>query len=108
MLKNISIHASADNVDKNVDMYDAKNSFHAMAMCIHQTIVDADSVIEPLDLYRVVPTGLHGVPKTVIPIQACKISGNPKPHTSPKDYKVRIHADEVIKGEKDDLVWLIT
>ncbi len=36
MLKNISIRASADNVDKKVDTYDAKNSFHAMAMCVHQ------------------------------------------------------------------------
>ena len=53
------------------------NGCHAMAMCVHHTFAEADSVIEPLDLYRIEPTGPHGVPKTVISLQHVRFQVTP-------------------------------
>jgi len=53
LVKGRPILASADNVDKQVDTYDGKNSFHAMAMSVYQSASAGDeTVVGPLDLTK--------------------------------------------------------
>ena len=110
IVKNVSLRASADNIDKQVDTYDAKNSFHGLEMSIHQQTTVGEPVVTAPDLYTISPTALHGVPKTVIDINKCCITGNPKPHTSPQyeTYTLGMHEEEFSRSLKNDVCWLFS
>ena len=103
-----AICASADNVDKKVDTYDGKNSFHGMASSVYQQTCDGDTLVEPLDLYDVVPGSLVGVPNTCIQLAECDITGNPKPKCSPsyEPYKVGLHGEHFENALSNDIAWM--
>lgn len=105
-----AIRASADNVDKQVDTHDGKNSFHAMAADVFQPTCDGESAVEQLDLWKVSPGTLSDVPCTCIKLSECNIAGSPKPRTSPcySSYKVGLHADHFESTLVNDTAWMIS
>ena len=111
LVKGLPIRASADNVDKKVDTYDGKNSFHAMAISVYQPESDDETLVEPLDLSKV-SLGLqidHDVPSTCIQLVKCNITGSPKPRISPSymSYKVGVHKDCFVGSLNDDIAWMM-
>lgn len=54
-----------------------------MAASVYQTICDAETLVEPLDLYKVSLGALVGVPIHALSPIRCKIVGNPMPCASP-------------------------
>jgi hypothetical protein len=109
IVKGRAIRASADNVDKKVDTYDGKNSFHAMASSVYQPTCDGETLVEALDLYKVSPGALVDVPVTCIQLIPCDVTGNPKPRTSPcyMSYRVGFHEAHYEKSLKHDIAWMM-
>ena len=109
IVKGCAIRASADNIDKKVDTYDGKNSFHAMALSVYQSTSNGQPVTEPLDLYQVSSGALTGVPSTCIALKQCNITGSPKPRTSPSytSYHVGFHDEHFANALNDDFVWMV-
>lgn len=109
IVKGRAIRASADNVDKKVDTFDGKSSFHAMAACVYQPICAGETLVEPLDLYEVSAGGLLGVPSTCIKILKCDLEGSPKPQFSPHyaSYKVGSYDEHFDRAIKHDMCWMM-
>jgi hypothetical protein len=109
IIKGRHLRASADNVDKKVDTYDGKNSFHGMAASVYQAIGDGGPLLEPIDLYSVSPGALVGAPNTCVKLVQCDITGSPKQLTSPcySTYEVGIHASHFESELCNDMAWLL-
>lgn len=59
-----AIRAAADNVDKQVDTHDGKNSFHAMAFSAFLPTCNDKGAVEQLDLWKVSAGTVTDVPST--------------------------------------------
>ena len=112
--KGVPIRGSADNIDTQVDTYDGRNSFHGTAVSVYQRI-SPDSVLEnlspPLKLEDN-PTNLEelkSAPPTVVKMKPRRITGTPKPSTSPhyENFKLGQNRPEVDHAHQTDMAWLI-
>ena len=110
LLKNKTIRASMDNIDKKVDTPDGKHSFHGMAIGVYQSPGDGDAIVKQLQFgsEQSVSETLRNVPQTVIQILPCSIKGSPKPQTSPQyaNYKMGIYAKLYDASQVNDFAWM--
>lgn len=95
LLKNKTIRASMDNIDKKVDTPDGKHSFHGMAIGVYQSSGDGETIVNQLQLssQQHVSETISNVPQTVIQLLPCAIEGSPRPQTSPQyaSYKMGVY-----------------
>ena len=113
VIKGIPIRASADNVDMKIDTPDGRDSFHGTAVTVYQCPDPADDQIlagEELHLHEASKDFNRAVPTTVLPLESCRISGSPKPLTSPhyRDYRLGQHKEELLTAQRLDEIWLIS
>lgn len=92
LLKNKTIRASMDNIDKKVDTPDGKHSFHGMAIGVYQSSGNGETIVDQLQLSSQQPVSetLRNVPQTVIQLLPCTIEGSPKPKSRPQYASYRI------------------
>ena len=110
LLKNKTIRASMDNIDKKVDTPDGKHSFHGMAIGVYQLSCDGETIVNQLQLNnrQSLSESLKNVPQTVIQLVPCAIKGSPKPQASPHytSYKIGKYDDVYNSAQVNDLAWL--
>lgn len=111
LMKNKSIRASMDNIDKKVDTPDGKGSFHGMALGIYQSSGHGETVVTPLNIGNIGLTseGLKDVPPSCINLVTCSIDGSPKPRTSPHydNYKIGVYDKVFATSQMNDFVWML-
>lgn len=111
LVKGKRLNGSVDNIDAKVDTPDGKNSFHATASNVSQdgagTIEDMVPVIGEIDLNDTSDIDeKYSVPSTVLDIVPSKISGSPKPLSSPcyPNFKLGQNSDKM-KSREMDTAW---
>ena len=103
------IRASIDNIDAQVDTIDGKNSFHALVSAVYQKHIKDQEMAgsEKIPLKKI-SNNLKSGPATVINMNPCSITGNPKPTTSPQYNTFVVFDNKNILEEYYfiDLTWL--
>ena len=98
--------SSMDNIDKKVDTPAGKDSYHGLASAVYQKAGEGDGIADPLLVFRADKTKLPEVPESVIKLLSCKITGCPKPQTSPQyeQYVPGSHMEEFESAELSDII----
>ena len=110
LLKNRTIRASIDNIDKKVDTPDGKHSFHGMAIGVYHSSGDGETIVKQLQFSSQEPVSetIRNVPHTVIQLLPCSIEGSPNPQTSPHygSYKMGIYDELYDASQVNDIAWM--
>ena len=98
-----------DNIDKKVDTPAGKDSYHGIASeCTKR--LEKEMEQQTLCWYfELTKQKLPEVPESVIKLLSCKITGCPKPQTSPQyeQYVPGSHMEEFESAELSDIIWLM-